>query len=83
MFSFSLRQGLLPAQLMQMSDDIVLNRNFVKCLLNTCQPKAQISRVHTHSILNLLSVHRNLLLDAALSEEFEVTVVMADHEIGN
>ena len=79
MFSFSLRQGLLPAQLMQMSDDIVLNRNFVKCLLNTCQPKAQISRVRIHT----MSVHRNFLLDAALSEEFEVTVVMADHEIGN
>ena len=47
---FLFRQGLLPAQLMQMSDDIVLNRNFVKCLLNTCQPKAQISRVHTHTV---------------------------------
>ena len=38
MFSYSLRQGLLPA-LMQLSDDIVLKRNFVKCLLYTCQPK--------------------------------------------
>lgn len=34
----------------------------------------------THSILNLLSVHRNRLLDAALSEEFEVS--NGGHEIG-
>ena len=38
MFSCYLRQGLLSA-LMQLSDDLVLNRNFVKCLLNTCQPR--------------------------------------------
>ena len=37
MFSCSLRQGQLPA-LMQLSDDIVLKRNFVKCMFTIHLP---------------------------------------------